>query len=518
MGKNKVISPEEAVKLIKMGDTIAICGNGSLQVPDKVLEALEKRFLTSGQPRNLTALLPVAPGALKGTGGDRLGHEGFVKRVIMSCFTPWEQGKIKDLIVNDKVEAYCFPMGTLCRLLHNIAARDPGHLTSVGLHTFIDPRNGGGKYNRVTKEDLVELVEIGGKEALLFKAFPVDVSIIRGTTADEDGYISTEWEPSTQGVLAFALAAKNSGGKVIAQVNRLTKRGTLDPRLVKIPGNLVNVIVVDKDQKNTHKGNNFSLVGEVQAPDDSIEPLPLTLRKVIARRAVLEIKSGDCVDLGYGIPVGVSFVAQEEGLCNQITFCTEHGGFGGMPAEQDIFGATINPRAMLDSLDTFIFFDGGGLDICFLSFAQVDKEGNVNVSRLGDVIYNTGGFIDITHRTKKLVFCGTFTAGAIKAEVKNLRLNLIQEGKNRKFLSKVDQITQSGRGMKEKGQEVLFVTERAVFRLTSEGLCLIEIAPGVDLQRHILEQMEFRPIIDNNLKLMENKIFSEESMKVLGGF
>jgi propionate CoA-transferase len=510
--KDKVVTIEEAAKLINTGNTIAVTGNGSIQLPDRVLESLEERFLATGEPRNLTVLLPSAPGALKGTGSDRFGHEGLIKRVISSCITAWEQRRIYDLIINNKIEAYCLPMGVLCRLLLSIAGREPGVLTSVGLHTFVDPRQGGGKYNSLTKEDLVEVININGHEFLLYKAYPIDVSVIRGTTADEDGNITVELEPSIEAIHAFAFAAKNSGGKVIAQVNRLAKGGSLDPRLVKVPGNLVDAIVVDKDQQPTHKGYDPSLIGEVQVPEHTIESIPLTHEKIIARRALIEIKPGDCVDLGIGIPVNVGIVGQEEDLCDKIMFCTEHGGFGGMPAEEAIFGATVNPRALIDIIDTFIFFNGGGLDVACLAFAQIDRNGNVNVTRHGKVIHSCGGFIDITHRAKKIIFCGSFTAGGPKIELRDSKLAILQEGRYKKFVNNVEEITAPGPPMIQKGQEVFYVTERAVFTLTSRGPCLIEIAPGVELERDILQQMEFMPAISENLGLMERKIFSEDPM------
>lgn len=514
MIRNKVLTAEEAAKLINPGNTVAVTGNGSIQLPDRILESLEKRFLATGEPRDLTVLLPSAPGALKGTGSDRFGHEGMIKRFIASCITAWEQRRIYDLIINDKIEAYCLPMGVLCRLLQSIAGREPGVLTSVGLHTFVDPRHQGGKYNNMTKEDLVELMKINGHEFLLYKAYPIDVSIIRGTTADEDGNVTVELEPSIEGIIAFAFAAKNSGGKVIAQVNRLAKRGSLDPRLVKVPGNVVDAVVVDRDQQPTHKGYDPSLIGEVQVPEHTIESIPLTHEKVIARRALLGIKPGDCVDLGIGIPVNVGIVGQEEGLCDKIIFCTEHGGFGGMPAEEAIFGATVNPTALIDIIDTFIFFNGGGLDVACLAFAQVDREGNVNVTRHGKVIHSCGGFVDITHRAKKIIFCGSFTAGGPKMEIRDSQLSILEEGRYKKFVNRVEEITAPGPSMKQRGQEAFYVTERAVFTLTSQGLCLIEIAPGIDLEKDILQQMEFRPAISENLRLMERKIFSEGPMGI----
>jgi propionate CoA-transferase len=515
MMKKKVLSAEEAANLIDSGDTVAVAGHGSVQLPDKVLQSLENRFLVTGKPRDLTLLLPVAPGALKGTGSDRLGHEGLVKRLVTPCVNYFEQRRITELILQNKIEAYLFPMGVMFRLLQSIAGRELGVFTCIGLHTFVDPRYGGGKRTSLTKENLVELLEISGQEVLFYKAFPIQVSIIRGTTADEDGYVTAEHEPSIEGILPLALAAKNSGGKVIAQVNRLARRGSLDPKLVKVPGPLVDYVVVDKDQQSTHKGYNPALVGEIQAPDYIFESLPLTHEKIICRRTLFEIQPNDCVDLGIGIPVSIGSVGQEEGLGDQITFCTEHGGFGGIPAEKAIFGTAINPRAILDSLETFVFFNGGGLDVACLSFVQVDRNGNVNVTKHGNMLHSCGGFMDITHRSKKIIFCGTFTAGGLETGIRNSELHILKEGKHKKFLNQVEEITAVTNGMLQRGQKVLYVTERAVFDLASEGLCLTEIAPGVDLEKDILQLMEFRPRIAANLKRMDHRIFSPEPMNLL---
>ncbi|RKL61839.1 acyl CoA:acetate/3-ketoacid CoA transferase [Thermoanaerobacteraceae bacterium SP2] len=515
---NKLMTPEEAVKLIKDGDTVAAMGSGGgVFEPSLIYEKLEERFLKSGHPCNLTLVHTSGFGDKKETGINRFAHEKMVKRVIGGHWG-WSP-KMAELANENKIEAYNLPQGVMTQLYREIAAKRPGLITHIGLGTFVDPRVEGAKLNSITKEDLVKLVEIEGKEFLFYKSFPINVAILRGTTADEDGNITMEEEPAFLEALALAQAARNSGGKIICQVKYLAKSNTLNSRDIKIPGILVDAVVLNKGQWQTVEGEfNPGFSGRIKVPLEQLPPMKLDERKIIARRAAMELTPGAIVNLGFGMPDGVASVAAEEGIIDYITLTVEHGIIGGVPASGAIFGVAMNPRAVIDEPSQFDFYSGGGLDITFLGMAQCDREGNVNVSKFGKNIAGSGGFIDISQPTKKAVFCGTFMAGGLKVELHDGTLKIINEGKYKKIVDKVDQITFSGKRAREVGQKVLYVTERAVFELTDQGVMLKEIAPGIDLERDVLSKMDFKPVIDENLKLMDSRIFKEPLMNLKSNF
>ncbi len=510
---SKIMSREQAAKRIKDGDTIMISGSGGgVMDADFVYEGVEKRFMETGHPRDLTLVHVTGIGNRGEKGVSRFAHEGMTRRVIGGHWG-WSPAMSR-LALDNGVEAYNLPQGVLSQLTREISSGRMGLITKVGLKTFIDPRIEGGKLNSVTKQDLVELIDVKGEEMLLYRAFPVNVAIVRGTTADEDGNISVEQEAVNLDVLSTAQAAYNSGGIVIAQVKKLAARKTLHPRMVRVPGFMVTAVVVNPEQWQTVECEyNPSFSGEKRVPTDDITPLDFNARKIIARRAAMELSPGAVVNLGFGLSDGVANIAAEEGLSEKIIFSVEQGIVGGVPAKGDIFGAGWNPDAILDAPDQFDFYHGGGLDITFLGMAQVDRHGNVNVSKYGKCISGCGGFIDISQNTKKVVFCAIFTASGTAVEIENGRLRIQQEGKVKKFKREVEQITFSGEYARESGQKVLYVTERAVFELTQEGIRLIEIAPGIDLKKDILAHMDFVPEI-NGIGSMDARIFKPEPMRL----
>jgi propionate CoA-transferase len=418
-----------------------------------------------------------------------------------------------ELAVAEEIEAYNLPQGVLALLTREIAAGRPGLLTTVGLNTFIDPRLEGGRMNKRAQEPLVELVNFQGREMLFYKAFPINVSIVRGSSADEDGNISVELEGLDLHILPSAQAAYNSGGIVIAQVKRIVKKGTLNPRMVRVPGHMVNAVVHDPNQWQTWESeHNPALCGMVKVPMDSITPLEFGLRKFVARRAAQELKPGAVVNLGIGIADGVANVAAEEGILDDFTFSIEMGVVGGVPTKGIIFGAAWNPDCIMSMPSQFDFYHGGGLDMAFLGMGEADSSGNVNVSRLGTKISGSGGFIDISQNAKTVVFCSPFTNGEILVDTKDGKLTILKEGTTKKFRKQVGQISFSGKFATQKGQQVVYVTERAVFKLENGKMVLTEIAPGIDLQRDVLAQMEFAPEIAANMKTMDGAIFKPEMM------
>jgi len=508
--KSKIVSITQAVDLIGDGNVVAVGGFLGIGHPEEITSEIEKRYLEKQQPKNLTLVYAAGQGDGKDRGLNHFGHEGLVTKVIGGHWglSP----KLVKLAMDNKIEAYNLPQGLISQLYRDIAAGKPGTITHVGLKTFIDPRIEGGKLNEATKEDIVKLINIEGKEYLLYKAFPIDVSIIRATYADKEGNATLEKEAATLDVISMAQAAKNSGGIVILQVEKIVESGTLDPRKVKIPGIYIDAIVVAKPEYQMQtfgESYNPSYSGEVKVPVDSLEALPLNERKVIARRAAMELVPNSVTNLGIGVPEGISAVANEEGIGDQLFLTVEAGVIGGVPAGGLSFGASTNPTCMLDQANQFDFYDGGGLDVAFLGLAQCDKAGNINVSKFGPKIAGCGGFINITQNSKKVVYCGTFTAGGLKVEVGNGKLVIIKDGKFNKFINTVEQITFSGEYACSVKQPVLYITERAVFKLTSDGVVLEEIAPGMDLQKDILDHMDFKPIISKDLKLMDERIFSE---------
>jgi propionate CoA-transferase len=510
--RSKVVSAEEAVARIRSGATVTVdsCGGG-INEPGHVLEALERRFLETGEPCDLTLYLVSGIGDRRGGGADRFAHEGMVRKVFCSHWG-WAPN-LGAMAVANRFAAYVLPQGVLTHLLRDIASGKPGVISHVGLGTFVDPRVEGGKVNAVTTEDYVQVIELAGQEWLFYPRMPIDVAIIRATTADEQGNLTMEHEGLTLEVLSSAQAARNSGGLVIAQVKRLAATGTLDPRTVKVPGILVDAVVVAPDQpQSMHLAYDARYSGEVRVPVAALPPVPLDARKIVARRGAFELFPGAVVNLGYGIADGVASVAAEEGILDGVTFSIEQGPVGGIPAMGDHFGLSVNADAILDQPYQFDFYDGGGLDLTFLSFAELDSAGNVNVSRFGGRLIGTGGFINMSQNAKKAVFCGTFTSGGLEVRVDDGRLVIASEGKHRKFVERVEQITYSGPVARERGQSVMYVTERAVFRLGATGLELVEVAPGIDPERDVLAHAGGAIEVSDYLREMPAAIFEDRGM------
>lgn len=506
--KAKLCSPDEAVVQIHDGMTVACSGFVGAGHPEALTLALERRFKRENNPRDLCLVYAAGQGDGRSRGLNHLAHAGLLRRAIGGHWGLCPS--LGRLALSGAIEAYNFPQGVICQLFRDIAAGRPGCLTHVGLGTFIDPAHEGGKLNSRTTEDLVERVRLRGSDWLLYHSFPIHAGLIRATAADPYGNLIMDEEALIGDVLPIAQAAHNQGGPVIAQVARLLDRPA-NPHQVRVPGPLVShIVLADLDchhqtfgevfnacycqtQNESHTESEEAEVSEQST--DKLDPVNRDPRKIIAARACDELKPGAIVNLGIGLPEGIARVAAQRGLLSDVTLTVESGPIGGIPAGGLSFGASVYPQAIIDQPAQFDFYDGGGLDFAALGAAQVDQHGNVNVSRFGNRLAGVGGFVNISQNAKRLVFCGTLTTDGLQVAIENGRLRVVQEGRIAKFVKRVEQVSFSGPIARRDGRTVLFVTERAVFRLQSEGIELIEVAPGIDVQREIVEQMEFTPII-----------------------
>ena len=513
----------EAAQLIQDNDTVGLMGGGGgLMEATHTFEAIQARFLATQTPRNLTVMHALGIGDKKTKGMNCFAHEGLVKRVIGGHWV-WSPA-MQQLAVNEKIEAYILPGGVSSQLMREIGAGRPGLFTHVGLGTVCDPRQGGGRMNATAKDDLAEVVQMDGREYLRYKPFPIHVAIVRASAADEDGNISFEHEAANLDAQSLALAARNSGGTVIVQVKERLPRGALKAREVRIPSAWVDAIVVDANQQSSYdipfdSALSGELTGEVRYQSESADHEAeksaanevFSERQAVARRAAVELfnteKARPVVNYGVGVPDAVAKLIAARGEQQRIYQTIEHGTYGGTLMDGVLFGYARNASAMLDAATQFDFYAGGGLDIAFLGFGEFDAQGNVNVSKLGGLTVGQGGFIDIAQNAKKVVFCGTLAAKGVKLQTGDGQVRVLQQGGVKKLVQQVDQITFSGPQGLVRGQEVLYLTERASFRLTQHGIELFEIAPGIDLQRDVLDQMDFIPRVATEVVTMPRAMF-----------
>lgn len=515
----KFVTIEEAVKLIKDNDTVGVGGFCGFGAPDSMLRGIEKRYNETKSPKNLAIVTPAAAGDLKedGWGLSALRADGLIDSIYTSIVKL--PPAISEAVNDNQIAGYFVPLSIFGHLFRATAAGEPGYLTHVGLNTFVDPREEGCLMNekaRNSGKEIVRLMPIDGKDCLFFPALKIDVALLRGSYADEDGNISCEKEAVHSEVLEMANAVHNRGGIVIFQVEKIVKAGTLDPRLVTVHKRSVDYVVLSNPNEHLQTYDSLDyrpeLSGEVKIRTSDVAPMPFNIRKVVARRAAMEIKENSLVNLGLGISDGISLVINEEGHSDKITLTIETGIMGGVPTVGLAMGAGVNPDALYDMADTFDLYDGGGLDQAFLSSAEVDEEGNVNVSKFNGRVIGQGGFIDISQNAKEVCFSGIFTAGKPDITCEDGKLVIRKDGTGIKFVKKVQQVTFSGKYARQHGQKVTYISERCVFEMTKDGLMLTEIAPGVDLEKDILDKMEFRPLISKDLKLMDERIFKDQPM------
>jgi propionate CoA-transferase len=517
----KILSADAAVKAIPDGAVVAVNSSSGLNCPDAVLKALGERFAREGHPRNLTMLHPIAAGDMFGIGGvDHIAKPGLIARIIGGSYpsgpSTSEPPRIWQMLGDNEVAAYNVPSGIMFDMMREAAAKRPGVITKVGLDTFVDPdREGCAMNSRAAADPIVRKIEFDGAEWLYFPAIVPSVAIIRGSVCDERGNLSFEQEGAYLGAMELALAAHNNGGIVIAQVRQIAENETIKPHQVRVPGILVDYIVETPDQwQTTQTPYDPAISGEVFKPISSFALMEFGTGKAIARRVAQEIRPDWAVNLGFGVSANVPRIFIEEGLHGQATWVIEQGAVGGVPLLDFQFGCSSNAEAFVPSAYQFTYFQAAGFDCSLLSFLQIDSQGSVNVSKLGvrpHVTAGAGGFVDITARARKIVFSGFFNAGA-RMEVVDGRLRIEKEGKVKKLVTEVEQVSFSGRRGVMQGQDVTYVTERCVLKLTPEGIVVTEIAPGVELQSNILDQSEFPLIVSPGLKEMDRRLFSPAIM------
>ncbi|MDR3270679.1 MAG: hypothetical protein LBT32_04120 [Peptococcaceae bacterium] len=522
---SKIMTAEEALELLKDGDTLGVSGGGLRGNPDYLMMKLEEKFLNTKTPRDLTLYSVVGHGAFDHRGDSRIAYPGLIKKAVVTH--PDTNTELREMIGNEELDCYILPQGVSVMLLRCIAHGQPGYITKVGLGTYCDPRNEGCKVNERTMKqpDMVKVIELEGEEYLMYKPTPLDVVFIRGTTADENGNISIEHEANWIDYFELANAARACGGKVIAQVKRIVKAGTIHPQQVRVPGVMVDAVVVCQEWEKYHMQNdntpyNDVFSGHIKVPFQkaSASAELKAPMNIIERRAAMELFPGAIVNLGWGIPGGIGAVAEAEDLIEELCLTVEMGVFGGVPGKFPNFGSVVNADAVVSLPNMFDAYYGGILDVCFLGSAQVDPNGSTNLSKLDDRIIGPGGSMDISTSSKKCVFCLGFTAKGVKQEVVDGKLRIIQEGSVKKFVNKLDQITFNGVIAGQKGKPVVYVTERAVFELINGVLTLTEIAPGIDLEKDVLQQMEFTPAISKDLKLMDARVFVPGVMGIINDY
>jgi propionate CoA-transferase len=516
MAKPRIMTAREAAHLIADGSIVSISSSSALGCPDEVLEGIGARFAETGHPQMLTVYSPIAAGDMYGVRGiDHLAKPGLMTRIVAGSYpsgpSSAEPPAIWSMIENGEIEAYNLPSGVVYQMHRAGAAGQPAVFSQVGIDTFVDPRLDGGRMNVATTYDLIRVVSLDDREWLRYPAVRPDVAVIRATTADEDGNLTFEEEGSTLGALDLALAAHNNDGVVIAQVKRLASAGTLGAQNVRVPGILVDAVVLAPHQlQTTNTPYDPALSGQLRQPLSTLEPVEWSVEKVLARRAAAELHDGDVVNLGFGISALVPRILVEQGRSDTVSWVIEQGAVGGVPLTGFAFGCALNPAALMSSIDQFTLLQGGGFDHALLSFLQIDRLGNVNVHHLPGrrhVTAGVGGFADITSSAKSIVFIGAFNAGRRDIDVSDGTLHIRTDGQVPKIVESVHAITFSGRRAVALGQRVRYITERCVLELTADGLLVSEIAPGIDLEQDVLGHIPFHVQVSSDLKIMDRALF-----------
>ncbi|MBR5218766.1 MAG: acyl CoA:acetate/3-ketoacid CoA transferase [Clostridia bacterium] len=514
MKKPIFMTADEAAALIKDNTTVATVGMTLVSASESILKAIEKSFLETGSPSGLT-LVHSCGQSNRDRGIQHFAHEKMLSKIIGGHWGL--QPRMMKLIAENKIKAFCIPQGQFAQLYRSMAGGEPGKITKVGLGTFVDPRLDGGKMNEITKDEpnISEVVTIGGEEYMRYKPIPLDYCIIRGTYIDENGNLSTDEEAMKLEVLSAVLACKKFGGKVIAQAKYKVAAGTIHCKRVEVPGIFIDAAVIcdnpEEDHRQTHSfAFNPAYCGDIKVPVEAAEMLPLSVRKLIGRRALTELRQDDVLNVGTGIPNDVvGPILAEENVQEDVTVTVESGMYGGIPMGGIDFGIAKNTFAIIRHDDQFDYYNGAGVDVTYMGAGELDPQGNVNATRLGPNPTGAGGFIDITTNAKHVVFCSTFTGKGLECSFEDGKLHIINEGSLIKCVNNLQQVSYNGEIARKKGQKMHYVTERAVFELRPEGLTLTEIAPGIDLQTQVLDLMEFKPLISENLKTMDSALFSE---------